>query len=332
MHRREFFLSQIKKSDPIIEIGPSISPIAPKGAGWNSTVIDHADTAKLIEKYTTIGSDVKNIETVDKVWASGRLDQAFTPQEHGIFRAIIASHAIEHLPDPITFLQSSQNLLHPEEGRILLAVPDKRNCFDVFKPLTCTFDWIENFRNLEKTHTSKSVFNHIAYYSESNNKPSWNATDEFKPTLTHSINFAYGITNDYTNEGRTNYFDVHAWNFTPSSFELIIYELSQIRLINFSLEKIEKNTDSEFLASLKIGTTIDSEEISTRKRKNLLQKIKKEISNPDTTPDSSKEKPIDLTTLQSDILKIRKTSEDLDKILHKIKAARNYWRTIFGRT
>jgi hypothetical protein len=43
--RDDILRAGVTKTDKIIEVGPSYNPLAPKGNGWHSCVVDHADRA-----------------------------------------------------------------------------------------------------------------------------------------------------------------------------------------------------------------------------------------------------------------------------------------------
>ena len=79
---------------------------------------------------------------------------------HGTFDAFVASHVIEHTPDLIAFLDSAAALLKPE-GVVVLAVPDKRYCFDYFQPLTTTGQIIESHSELRSRHNRRLAFDHL---------------------------------------------------------------------------------------------------------------------------------------------------------------------------
>ena len=112
MSRAARLLAPIDRSARIIEIGPSYSPIAPRGDGWNTTTVDHATRADLVEKYTGHpGVDVSRIEEVDFVWTGGPLSDAVPSHLHGTFDAFIASHVIEHTPDLLGFLDAAATLV-----------------------------------------------------------------------------------------------------------------------------------------------------------------------------------------------------------------------------
>ena len=136
--RQAFLLAGLDRSARLIAIGPSYNPIAPKSAGWDTRTLDHATRASLVEKYRGHrGVDVDRIEDVDFVWTGGSIVDAVPSDLHGTFDAFIASHVIEHTTDLVGFLDAAATLLTPS-GVVVLAVPDKRYCFDYFRPLTTT--------------------------------------------------------------------------------------------------------------------------------------------------------------------------------------------------
>ena len=83
------------------KLGPSHNPVAPKAAGWQSFVLDHATQADLKEIYREHGVALDRIEPVDFVWAGGAIHDAVPATQHSTFDACIASHVLEHLPDPL---------------------------------------------------------------------------------------------------------------------------------------------------------------------------------------------------------------------------------------
>lgn len=88
--RISLLLEGLRPTDRLIEIGPSFNPVAPKSAGWQVTVVDHASQAGLVEKY--IGNphvDVSRIESVDVVWQGGPLEAAVPAAEHGSYAALM---------------------------------------------------------------------------------------------------------------------------------------------------------------------------------------------------------------------------------------------------
>ena len=124
-------LGPIHQGQRIIEIGASYNPIVPRSGGWNTTIVDHDTREGLRAKYrNTPWVDPNNIESVDHVWRGGPLHSLFPKDALGSYNALIASHVIEHMLDPIGFLGSCSELLAPVDATVVLAIPDKRLSLD----------------------------------------------------------------------------------------------------------------------------------------------------------------------------------------------------------
>jgi 2-polyprenyl-3-methyl-5-hydroxy-6-metoxy-1,4-benzoquinol methylase len=54
---------------------------------------------------------LSRVQEVDRVWTAGPLEMVLQDQL-GTFDAIIASHVIEHIVDPIAFFDSASRLLN----------------------------------------------------------------------------------------------------------------------------------------------------------------------------------------------------------------------------
>ena len=276
MTRNEFLLHGLDKGKSrIIEIGPSFSPVAPKRNGWLTTVVDHTDRAGLVKKYNPFAQvDTSNIEEVDCVWAGGPLDAVFQNTSDS-FDAIIASHVIEHMVDPISFFGSAARLLG-ERGRVILAVPDKRLCFDCLRPVSTTGQVIAAGRANRGHHSVAAFFDALAYDARSSDEsPSWGRDARFIPTLVRTLGAAGDMTGGYDDRQPIEYKDVHGWVFTPASFECMILELQYLGLIDFRIVKTAEQQATEFLVVLerKNGSSTSKEEMEARRVQLLVRQI-----------------------------------------------------------
>jgi SAM-dependent methyltransferase len=185
--RSEILLAPVSPGSRLIEIGPSIAPIAPKSSGWNTVSIDTTTREGLVAKYAgDPGVDVSRIEPVDFVWTDGPLSTAVPAVQHGSFDAFIASHVIEHSPDLIAFLDAAATLVKPE-GLVILAIPDKRYCFDYFQPLTTTGQLLEAHLDRRVRHARRFAFDHPAYAVSDGGLISWGQ----RPS--HGTHFMYTL-------------------------------------------------------------------------------------------------------------------------------------------
>jgi hypothetical protein len=276
--RSEILLAPISCDSRIIEIGPSFSPIAPKSQGWNSAVIDHMTREGLIAKYAGHpGSDVSRIEPVDFVWTAGPLSAAVPSAQHGSFDAFVASHVIEHTPDLIGFLDSAATLLRPD-GIIVLAIPDKRYCFDYFQPLTTTGQLLDAHASLRSRHTRRLAFDHFAYAVEDGGLVAWWQRPTQGLRLTNSLESARARFAAFADS--SDYQDLHAWRFVPPSFELLLLELARLGETDWRVDRITEAIGCEFFVWLKRGgeaqmAALSADELAARRmtllRKTLLE-------------------------------------------------------------
>jgi SAM-dependent methyltransferase len=128
---RSNFLSSIVdlKSAVGLEIGASDLPTVGRDQG----LCFHANSRtkdEMIALWSVPVADTPEVDyLVDRL---GPISGSITDR---IFDYIIAAHVLEHIPDPISFLQDLCKLLR-EGGVILLAIPDKRHTFDASREVT----------------------------------------------------------------------------------------------------------------------------------------------------------------------------------------------------
>jgi len=237
-----------------LEIGPSYNPVAPKKAGYNIEVLDHAPAENLREKYRN-DDDVDNshhklanIEEVDYVWSGEALDELTGKKNY--YDYIIASHVIEHTPNLVTFLQQCQTMLKPG-GVLALAVPDRRYCFDYLRPNSTAGQVLQAWHDKRVFHTPGTIFDFCSQYSLRAGSGCWgkNSTDELvyaNPPETAAGMMALAMRQE-------EYIDAHNWCFTPASFRLIMMELINLSLIEFYECSYFSMPTCEFIISYRKG-------------------------------------------------------------------------------
>jgi SAM-dependent methyltransferase len=118
----------------------------------NSYFLDHATADELRAKYAedpNMASHMAAIVDVDYVWKPGmKLREAVGADAP--FDFVVASHVIEHIPNPVGWFQQLAEILRPG-GIISLVVPDKRFCFDARRDVTVPSRWVDAYlRDLDQ--------------------------------------------------------------------------------------------------------------------------------------------------------------------------------------
>jgi hypothetical protein len=246
MDRREKIIYKCNLSGIGLEIGPSLRPIVPKRDGYNVETIDHTDKKGLQEKYAAQGHDVEGIEDVDYIWNGEAYAELTGKKNH--YDYIVASHMIEHTNDMIGFLCDCSAILK-ENGILSLAVPDKRYCFDYLRPVTSISKVIDSHISHNTVHTPGSVYEQVSNTCKSYNDIAWSCPHP--PVMmnpVHNIQDAVSAYKESLNQ--TGYIDIHNWVFTKSSFELLIYDLNCLGLINMRTTASFDTEGHEFFVSL----------------------------------------------------------------------------------
>lgn len=275
LNRTKKLLHHFDKNSLCMEIGPGYNPLLPKRDGWRTISVDHADQAGLVEKYKRFDVNTAAIEEVDVVWAGGELSEAVPQSILGTVDACVASHVIEHIPNPVVFFQSMSKILKPG-GLLSLAVPDKRYCFDFFQPLTCTGDWLHAWKRNAHVHSQRALFQHIAYTVIADGATTWGQFTHLKEIrfLTDSLPLALKRFSSYAEDGTGAYQDCHAWHFTPGSFDLLMLELSQLGLIPFTVAQTHPSYGCEFFVLLHNSAPPPIQEQDLQRRRiELLREI-----------------------------------------------------------
>lgn len=268
MNRKDKVLRHVNTHGHGIEIGPSHNPLAPKKEGYKVHIVDNLSRDQLIAKYKDHNVSLESIEDVDFVW-SGEPYSTLTGRSK-YYDWVIASHVIEHTPDLIGFLNDCDTILK-DNGVISLVVPDKRYCFDHYRPITGISRIIDSHFQENKIHTPGSVVEYFLNVVSKGGNIAWNSSDpgqhRFIHTLENAIHGMKSVLNDRIN------FDVHAWCFVPHSFRLMIHDLFCLDLIPFQEVGFFPTEGCEFYITLgRKGKGI------TKSRLEILDAIDAELS------------------------------------------------------
>jgi hypothetical protein len=170
----------------------------------------------------------------------------------GRYRYIVASHVIEHTTDLLGFLRDCEQLLEPD-GVLALAVPDKRFSFDALRPLSSTGDVIQAHLEGRTRHSPGQIFDEVAYNALRKGALAWNPDDSRPLAFFNPLEKARAILEHVRRS--TDFIDIHAWQFTPSSFRLIVNDLHGIGFLGLRELSFLDDCGGEFMVSLSTSGT-----------------------------------------------------------------------------
>lgn len=317
MDRAQHLLRSLTKASRVVEVGPSFSPLAPKRDGWNSVVIDHANREELLRKYHDQAID--RIEEVDFVWSGGSIADAVPRDLHGTFDAFIASHVIEHTTDVVAFLRAAETLLKPD-GVVILAVPDKRKCFDFYRSLSGTADAIAAFVEKRDRHTIRTHLDYALNMAlKGEGVGAWDVED------TRPAEPVCPLTDEPHWRAATqipSYTDAHAWVFVPASFELMILELAQLGYLDLRVEDMLEMHATEFFVWLRRAAPRLPAEAARRQRTALMQRVILELA------DQARQLPAEIagqsataSALRDQMLKAAYRTDALQLVLNALRTS-----------
>lgn len=226
--RRERIFKHLDRNGFGLEIGASHSPLAPKREGFKTDTLDHLDREGLIRKYDGHGVDTELIEEVDYVWNGEAFSELTGYSDH--YDWIIASHVIEHAPDLIGFLINCESVLK-KDGVLSLAIPDKRYCFDHFRPISGLARVIECHDRCDTIHNEGLVAEYYLNVVSKGDQIGWEKGSSGAFRFVHSKEEMEKKRVKVREEGA--FLDLHSWCFVPHSFRLIaqdLYDLGYIKL------------------------------------------------------------------------------------------------------
>ena len=234
-----------------LEIGPLDKAIVPREGSVQVWYADYTDTDALKEHYAAhrqVYSDhvPERFVDVDFVLSAGPLREL--AQGVAPFDYVVASHVIEHIPDLVAWFDELSSVL-VEGGRVCLAIPDRRYCFDARRASTELADVVA--AHLEKrTRPSPRAFFDFAWnFTPIDGPAAWRG--DLPDDVLEDVASVYRRVREYALE-TDEYHDVHVWAFTPQNLSTIINALGAMELTDLRIEDLAETApgDVEFFAHL----------------------------------------------------------------------------------
>ena len=236
--RHQRMLSLFEQSEGRgLEIGPLFDPVVRR---WESDVryVDVHPGKVLKEYYATHpGVPVDEIVDPDFVLIGPEGVRTLPEAVRGAepFDWVVASHVIEHVPDVIGWLSDVAEIL-VDEGRLVLAVPDRRFSFDAARVPTTVGEMLLASHHRDRIPSVRAIYDHYHGVVSINAADAWRGHEPGLGDRIHDLDYVRRQLELAVND--RVYVDCHVWLFTPQSFVDQLAELAGLDRIEFVVEKI----------------------------------------------------------------------------------------------
>jgi Methyltransferase domain len=147
---------------------------------------------------------------------------------------VTASHVIEHTPDVIGWLGEIAELV-ADGGKLVLAVPDRRYCFDVHRPSTTVGQMLQAHMQVDRVPSVRAVYDYFRAYARVPAAQIW----EGRPPSYEARRYDLGEVMEALGRAQAGeYVDSHVWTFTPDSFIQQLIELRDLGLSPWAIERL----------------------------------------------------------------------------------------------
>ena len=219
-----------------LEVGPLHRPMVQRDEG-DVSYVDVLDREGLLEHYANDphvpDDDIPEIDF--HLIEDGETRSLVEATKAGApFDWVMASHVIEHVPDLVGWLAEVAEIVK-DGGLLVLAIPDKRYCFDAHRPPTTVGELLAANHAGDVRPSIRAVYDHFSSAVDYNAVELWRGNAPTYASRIHSVEEAHRHVAE-TIGGK--YVDCHVWLFTPDSFLYQMRELRQSRLSSWVVEEL----------------------------------------------------------------------------------------------
>ncbi len=151
------------------------------------------------------------------------------------FAAAVSSRCVEHQPDLVRHLNEVAAILEKGAPYVVL-IPDKRYCFDHFRPLSTTVDVVAAHIDRREVVETRAILAQLALGTHNDTQRHW-AGDHGAPAALadHALWRQAAASLQGRGPGPV---DAHVWQFTPESFAAIADDLLRMGLLGLVVETV----------------------------------------------------------------------------------------------
>ena len=251
-----------------LEIGPRHAPLIDRNE-CRVRYVDYTDTESLRASQFDPSIRLEDIVDVDVVWGDRPLAEVIgSPVDF-----VVASHVVEHVPDLVGWLAEIRDVLVPD-GRLGLAVPDRRSTFDRWRYDSRIPEVLEAYLLGSKRPTLRQIIDASFFGVDVDQADEGTVharmTDALPERIKSRIMGCWNLVSDV--ERNPRYVDAHCWVFTPGSLLENLELLARLRLLPFRLEALDvpQPAGHEFFVRLRAADSDDPEVLGSIERCRLM--------------------------------------------------------------
>lgn len=265
-----------------LEIGPLANPVVGADVA-DVRYVDVVDRDGLIAHYA--GNPAVDPDAVPDIhfWLTrpdGTVSSlaeaagADAPYQH-----VVASHVIEHVPDMIGWLRDVSSVL-AEDGALLLAIPDRRYCFDVRRTPTTAGQVVQAHLDGDRTPSARAVVDHFLRAVDYPADRAWSGEAPPKKA-SHPVE---DVLHQLARQQDGTYVDCHVWPMSPRGFADLVADLLRLGQVDFAVERLTATRvgDQEFYATLRPLPRGEAREAAVVEALAALEALRDAL--PDETP------------------------------------------------
>jgi SAM-dependent methyltransferase len=202
------------------------------------------DRATLVERHASDPDvDTTRIPDIDFVLHDGEHLRSIPDATAGAgpFQWVMASHVIEHVPDLIGWLDEVAQIT-ADGGRLVLAVPDRRYCFDVHRPGTTVGQMLQAHELGETVPSIRAVYDSERGHVATDPREVWAGRPPGYEARSYTLEF---VQEQVARARAGAYVDAHVWTFTPGTFVEQVIELRELGLSEWAVESWQPTLPNE---------------------------------------------------------------------------------------
>lgn len=236
-----------------LEIGPLDATVANSELD-DVSYVDVFDAAGVREHYKDDANVI--LELIPEIHYPHYVDGEFRPLRVAAapgapYDWVIGSHVIEHVQDVIGWLNDISAMV-TENGALFLIVPDRRYCFDRFRPPTTVGQMLEAHAQEMDRPGVRAVYDYFSSVVPIDTAATWQGKPP--PGLGARMYTFAQATAEVEKSVGGEYIDSHVWMFTPNAFVDQINELRALGVIDWYVESMKQDPGTlEFWAVLRKG-------------------------------------------------------------------------------